>query len=136
MVYDIEQESRHIKIYAVEDSEADRFFFDRALARINKGDSVSYFVKQPDLEAAIESKGPPDLMVFDLDVPGCDGMTLLEHFKERPEYRNVPIVIYTGRNSDVSRAKALSNGAESYVLKADDPRECTRAVRHFLNAAR
>ena len=126
---------RVIKIYAVEDSNADRFFFSRTIDRINKGDTVRFFISKDDLDGAIEEFGPPDLFVFDLDVAGCDGMDLIEAYSCSDSER-LPIVVYTGRDSDVTRLEALEKGATRYVVKASDPRTETQVIRHFLDSAR
>ncbi len=120
----------------MEDSIADRFFFDRTVSRINKGDTVRYFVSKDELEQDMQEFGQPDLMVLDLDVPGCDGMRLLEFLREDSRYKNLPIVIYTGRESDSTRSEALEKGATRYILKADDPRNATQDVRYFIDSAR
>jgi len=120
----------------VEDSNTDRFFFSRTIARINQGDNVSYFVSKSDLEQAMKEGGLPELLVLDLDVPGCDGMKLLEGLRTDAAYDNLPIVVYTGRNSDTTRREAMKKGATRYVVKAGDPRTETQEIRFFVDSAR
>ena len=73
-------------------------------------------------EDFLEAIGPNsfDLVLLDLMLPGMDGLACLKQLQldaeARPELR---VVIVTALNDEEMRREALSNGAETYVLKPD-----------------
>ncbi|MET0681249.1 MAG: response regulator transcription factor [Burkholderiales bacterium] len=56
-----------------------------------------------------------DLMLLDLGLPGADGFTLLEEF--RNEYPAVPVVVLSGSESRENVTRALGLGAMGYIPK-------------------
>jgi len=58
---------------------------------------------------------PPDLVVTDLELPGMDGLMLIEILKK--EYPFVPVVLVTVHGSEDLVVRALRVGAASYVPK-------------------
>jgi DNA-binding NarL/FixJ family response regulator len=56
-----------------------------------------------------------DLMLLDLGLPGADGFSLLEEF--RNDYPAVPVVVLSGSESRENVTKALSLGAMGYIPK-------------------
>src|SRR5262245_61050068 len=56
-----------------------------------------------------------DLMLLDLGLPGVDGFTLLEEF--RNDYPTVPVVVLSGSESRENVTRALSLGAMGYIPK-------------------
>lgn len=56
-----------------------------------------------------------DLMLLDLGLPGADGFTLLEEF--RNEYPTVPVVVLSGSESRENVTRALGLGAMGYIPK-------------------
>lgn len=62
----------------------------------------------------------PDVVLMDLQMPGMDGLTAVEHL--RRDYPEVAVVILTTYNEDEMMLKGLQAGANSYLLK-DTERE-------------
>ena len=61
-----------------------------------------------------------DLVLLDLMLPGMDGLTCLQQLQLNAETKRAPrVVIVTALNDEEMRREALSNGAETYVLKPD-----------------
>lgn len=56
-----------------------------------------------------------DLMLLDLGLPGADGFTLLEEF--RNDYPTVPVVVLSGSETRENVTRALSLGAMGYIPK-------------------
>lgn len=70
-------------------------------------------------EALVKLKAThPDLMILDIIMPKRDGFDVLSNLREHPEFRNLPILIFStlGQESDVTRAMSL--GAKDYVNKS------------------
>ena len=60
---------------------------------------------------------PPSLIILDIDMPEMNGYELLEKIMEKRELRNVPVIFLTSNNDKESVIKAVTYGAEAYVLK-------------------
>jgi CheY-like chemotaxis protein/signal transduction histidine kinase/HAMP domain-containing protein len=58
-----------------------------------------------------------DCMVLDLGLTGEDGFDLLERVKSDPEMRDLPIIIYTGKDLSPAEETRLRRYAESIIIK-------------------
>ncbi len=54
-----------------------------------------------------------DLCLLDVMLPGQDGFSLLEHFKQAA----IPVIFLTARGSLTDRVRGLNLGAEDYIIK-------------------
>lgn len=82
---------------------------------------VGYRVETaPDGEAAIRAlqKGPFDVILSDIDMPGMNGIRLLE--RVRTHDLDVPVVLITGAPSVDTAVQAIEHGALRYLLKPID----------------
>ncbi len=70
-----------------------------------------------DGEAAIESalNGPPDLLILDLNLPGIDGIQVLQALQKTTP--PIATLVLTGRNSVEDRISCLDLGADDYLQK-------------------
>lgn len=59
-----------------------------------------------------------DAIVSDYDMPGMDGLELLEAIRDRDP--DVPFILYTGRGSEDVASDAISAGVTDYLQKDDD----------------
>jgi CheY-like chemotaxis protein len=60
---------------------------------------------------------PFDCCVLDLRLPDIDGFALLEKMQSEPSLRDVPVVVFTGKELNADEDKQLRNLAKSVVLK-------------------
>lgn len=60
----------------------------------------------------------PDLVVTDLDMPVMDGFTLISELRADERTRNLPLVVLSTRGSDADKARAMSAGADAYLVKS------------------
>lgn len=75
---------------------------------------------------------PPDLILLDLMLPGCDGMTIC---RELRNFTHVPIIMVTARVEEVDRLLGLQIGADDYICKPFSPREVVARVQVLLRRA-
>jgi PAS domain S-box-containing protein len=66
---------------------------------------------------------PIDCVLSDYDMPGLDGLALLERVRET--HPNTPFVLYTGKGGEEIAAEAIGKGVDDYVRKGS-------GAAHFL----
>lgn len=69
---------------------------------------------------------PPDICVLDIDLPGIDGLSILQRL--RAERSEVGIIMLTGRSADLDRVRGLRMGADDYLGKPFLPAELVARV--------
>jgi two-component system, OmpR family, response regulator len=85
-------------------------------------------------EARLElSRGEPDLLLLDINMPGGDGLTFAAEMRSRSA---VPIIILSGKGAMVDRVVGLEVGADDYVAKPFELRELLARVRAVLRRIR
>lgn len=71
----------------------------------------------------------PDIIVLDLTLPKLSG---IEAFRQIRAHSGVPIIMLTGRVSEVDRVVGLELGADDYIGKPFSPREVVARVKNVL----
>ena len=66
---------------------------------------------------AIMEKRVPDMILLDLEMPDIDGYGFLEHVKSVEQYKDIPVVLLTGRSDSETEEKAFALGAADYLQK-------------------
>jgi two-component system phosphate regulon response regulator PhoB len=95
------------------------------------GYRVSTATTGPDaLRAAREER--PDIVVLDLMLPGVSGYEVLRELRQRPETREVGVILLTSRREETDRIKGFSLGADDYLTKPFSPQELTLRVAALL----
>ena len=72
------------------------------------------------LQAISEEEEPFDCFLVDIQMPGVDGITLIEFIRERPEYQFAPIIMLTAMEDKEHVDRAFSAGASDYITKPFD----------------
>jgi two-component system, OmpR family, response regulator ResD len=76
---------------------------------------------------------PPDLVLLDLTLPGMDGYSVLKQLRSNSD---VPVVILSGRPTELDRVTALERGADDYVVKPGSTADLVARIRAVLRRAR
>jgi len=84
---------------------------------------------------AVEEK-LPDLVVLDWMLPEVSGIEVCRRLRQRPESRNVPIIMLTARGEETDRIRGLDTGADDYVVKPVSMTELAARVRAVLRRLR
>lgn len=73
-----------------------------------------------DGEEALEKiwQGPVDLVVTDFEMPGLDGIEVLERIRGTPEFRHLPVFFLSSRAGSI-RARARASGAAGVFAKEE-----------------
>jgi two-component system response regulator BaeR len=75
---------------------------------------------------------PPDLLLLDVMLPGCDGFEVLQAVRR---FTALPTIMLTARVEEVDRLLGLDCGADDYICKPFSPREVVSRVRAVLRRA-
>ena len=69
----------------------------------------------------------PDVMLLDLEMPGLDGVGVLQQL--RTEGTNLPVIVFTAFDTDERIVEAVRAGARGYLLKGAPRAELFAAIR-------
>lgn len=78
----------------------------------------------------------PDLMLLDWMLPKVSGIEVCRRLRQRPETRNLPILMLTARGEETDRVRGLDTGADDYVVKPFAMSELTARIRAVLRRIR
>ncbi len=88
---------------------------------------VTAFTGKPDEVAMLVKAHRPDVLILDLNMPGTDGITLMQQL--RADGFALPILILTLSEAEDDLARALRAGANGYLLKSMEPDEVVDAIQ-------
>lgn len=74
----------------------------------------------------------PDLILLDVIMPGLNGIETCERIKERPEWRDIPIIFLSASDDKSLIVRALETGGVDYVTKPFSRAELLSRVRTHL----
>jgi two-component system chemotaxis sensor kinase CheA len=75
------------------------------------------------------------LFLVDVEMPGMDGFTFIEHARGDPILRDIPAVMVTSRGSPEDRQRGLNVGAQAYIVKGEfDQTELLDQIRLLMGA--
>lgn len=106
-----------------------------ALARLSltkEGMQVETASTGADCLSALESYAP-QLVVLDVVLPDLSGWETLRRIRE---VSDVPVMMLTGRDSDVDKARGLDLGADDYLAKPFSFVEFEARVRALMRRSR
>ena len=98
---------------------------------VQHGYSVEVATEGASLWAALERQ-VPDLIIFDLMLPGENGLTLCQRLRQQ---HAVPVIMLTAMGELSDRVVGLEMGADDYLSKPFDARELLARVRAVLRRA-
>ena len=118
------------KIFVIEDDENIRNLVKIALE--GYGYEVHAFEAA---EEALEhlDKIRPALAVFDLMLPGMDGLSAIGWIRRRTdELKNMPVIVLTAKDKEYDKVIGLDGGADDYMTKPFGVLELAARVRSLL----
>jgi two-component system phosphate regulon response regulator PhoB len=82
------------------------------------------------------AESAPDLLILDWMLPGVSGIEICRRLRAREATRTLPIIMVTARREESERVRALSVGADDYVVKPFSVIELMARVRALLRRSR
>ena len=74
----------------------------------------------------------PRLVLLDVMLPGADGVTLLRRMKERPDFRDIPVIMATAKGTEYDKIQSLDLGADDYLVKPFGLMEMVSRIKAVL----
>jgi CheY-like chemotaxis protein len=104
------------RILLVED---DRFLRKAAEVRLRRAGYTVITAADGEEAIATASATRPDLVLLDLIMPRMQGFEVLRLLRAQPNMQSVPIVVLTNLSQDADRERAMTHGANGYLIKAN-----------------
>ena len=129
-------------LYA-EDDENDVFFMERAFSKLKLADALQVV---PNGRAAVDylsgvgpfadrSKHPlPDMVLLDVKMPEMSGLEVLKWARARPEYKSLPILLFTSSTQRTDIDFSRNHRASGYLVKPSNAEHLATLVDKILNA--
>lgn len=134
-------ERKQSVILLVENDYADVFMFRRALACVGFSgmvkvvsdvtEAVSYLTLSAD-HTDPEYNPRPNLIVCDLKLCASTGAELLRWIRTQAEFRDIPVIMFSGSSQPPDRALSRELGARGFFLKSGDINEMSLCARALL----
>lgn len=116
-------------IYVIEDDDNIRDLIKIALEGF--GYQIEAFETAEQGLEQIEKK-IPDLAVFDLMLPGMDGLTAIRKIRANEAWKQIPIIVLTAKDKEFDKVVGLDGGADDYMTKPFGVLELAARIRNLL----
>lgn len=100
------------------------------------------YLEQNGFSVAVEARGDqalakfasvrPRVVLLDIMLPGVDGLSVCRELRRQYD---VPVLIFTARDTDIDQVIGLEAGADDYVTKPADPMVLLARTRALLRRA-
>ncbi len=78
----------------------------------------------------IENK--PDLILLDINMPNANGYSVCQFLRSSPVFEKTPIIILTGQDTVIDRARAKLVGATDFIGKPAPKSELLQTIEQYL----
>jgi twitching motility two-component system response regulator PilG len=120
---------RNKTILVVEDSNTTR----KVITIILKNEGFDVVEAKDGIEALARfNEIIPDMVLLDIIMPGMDGYEVLATLKKNKTFRNIPVVMLTGRDSLLDKLKGKMSGSDDYLTKPFTPEQLMEQVQKHL----
>jgi len=120
-----------LRVLIADDNADFRGFLDDVLRMALPGAEIESVPDGSSAFAAIQRR-PPSLAVFDLDMPGLDGIALTASVRALPACKDIPIIVATGSGGASDWRRLASLGASAFLVKPFDPAQLVTLARGLL----
>ena len=105
-------------------------------------DLISLHLKKDNFEYLVVHNGEdalshldnfmPDFVILDWMIPGLSGLEVLRRIRNKQEYKNLPILMLTAKNSEQDKIISFESGLDDYITKPFLPSELIARVKAIL----
>ncbi len=114
----------------------DQMIIAEALKRMlfDQSDITFHYCTNPGFALEMISQVKPTVILQDLVMPDCNGLTLVQFFRSNASTFNIPIIVLSTREDPIVKADAFSKGANDYIVKIPDKIELIARIRYHSMA--
>lgn len=132
-------------VLVVEDNDEDFVAIQRVFGRMEEKIRLQRCVRAEEAlelldSLQVDSPAPASLVVLDLNLPGLSGRVVLNAIRNHPQYRSMPVVVFSTSSNPKDIHWCYENGANSYHVKSMDYvsfRETIQSLKgYWLNEVR
>ena len=82
---------------------------------------------------AMAQQEKPDLILLDVMMPILDGYSVLERLRTLPDFKTIPILVYSNLAQDGEIEKGKQLGATEFIVKANiSPTELVNKIKSYI----
>lgn len=78
------------------------------------------------------SESIPDMIIFDIMLPGMNGLEATKKLRDDPQTQDVPILMLTAKDSELDKVTGLDCGADDYIAKPFGVMELGARIRSIF----
>lgn len=93
-----------------------------------------HFCPNPAEAIPTANRVQPTVILQDLVMPDIDGLQLVKFFRANPSTADTPMIVLSGKEEPVIKARAFALGANDYLVKPPEKLELVARVRYHSRA--
>ncbi len=124
-----------IFILIAEDDADDRFLLQSAFVENGYRDELHFVENGMEVIDYLDSLSPdksevriPRFILLDLNMPKKDGREVLKEIKQQPDFKHIPVIIFSTTNNELEMKKCYELGANSYITKPNSFESLVKTV--------
>lgn len=107
----------------------------RSLAEFVKDIGYNVNMARDGIEAIeVIENHKPDIILVDLEMPRMNGLEFTSHIRNKPETKNIPVIMVTSRSTEKHRDMADAAGVNAYLTKPFSEDELLENIQNLLLA--
>jgi DNA-binding response OmpR family regulator len=92
--------------------------------------------KSASAASAVLKRGPVDIILLDVNMPGVSGLFFLRTLRNTPETSLVPVILLTAQGDEAHKVIGFRSGADDYVVKPFSALELESRIGAILRRSR
>ncbi|MEO0868162.1 MAG: response regulator [Cyanobacteria bacterium J06642_11] len=78
----------------------------------------------------------PDVVFLDVVLPGQSGFELCRTLKSNQNTQDIPVVIYSTKNTEADKLWGSMLGADAYLSKPVDAEQLSQTIQHIMGGVK
>lgn len=121
-------------VLIVEDTDSDFEMMHRGFRRLQVPPKVRRTKTVRDTAELLDrAEEVPELIILDLRLADGDGWELLTSFKRHPEWKSVPVLVWSAWNDPRTGESCQRQGAEACHVKVADTRQARQTIDRIVS---